>query len=102
MLTEIKLYIRNREQVSLRDLCLRFDTAPATMRDMLSIWIRKGKVNRTSPEAAAGDACGSCNACSGPGLEAEIYQWCSAAKPSHPLTRGGPVTFFRCASSGSA
>lgn len=104
MLTEIKHYIRNREQVSLRDLCLRFDTAPATMRDMLSLWIRKGKVKRTAPasEASGSDACGSCNACAGPGLEAEIYQWCAVTRPKGSGTGDGALTFFRCVSSGSA
>ncbi len=77
MLTRIKTYIRDHGQVSLRDLCLRFDSSPEAMRDMLSIWIRKGQVipPADGSGSGSGSACGSCNACHGPGLETEIYSW---------------------------
>jgi hypothetical protein len=79
MLTRIKTYIRERGQVSLRDLCLRFDSSPEAMRDMLSIWIRKGQVIPPADDNRNGADCGSCNACHGPGLEAEMYSWRSGS-----------------------
>jgi len=94
MLTRIKTYIRERERVSLRDLCLRFDSSPEAMRDMLSIWIRKGQVVPPASHSDNGSACGSCNACDGPGLESEIYIWQSGPRQSACPSRERQRRFF--------
>jgi hypothetical protein len=83
ILSEIRDYVRERGQVSLRDIALHFDSDPAAVRSMLERWIRKGKVLRRSLSAGCG---GNCNQCDPSATE--VYVWQEGATPeSAPLTR---------------
>lgn len=87
MLADLRDYVARREVVSLRDLALRFDATPEAMRDMLGVWLRKGRLRKLDPAEASAPACSSsgcgtaCASCKTPGPEAELYAWVDAASP---------------------
>lgn len=90
MLADVRDYLRQRGTVSLRDLALRFDMEPDAMRELLGVWLRKGRVRRVADAGGAdcGSACGGgCSGCGSPGPESEQYAW-TAAEP-------GPVPVYR-------
>ena len=73
MLLDIKHYMMQRQQTSLRDLALHFHTDVDAMRGMLQPWINKGKVRKCA-------ALTTCSGCSDGCLSAsegemEIYAW---------------------------
>ena len=72
VLSDIKHYLQERRQASLRDLAFHFDTDPDAMRGMLAQWIQKGRVARCSLEGACGRGCGGCH-CDPAAME--LYQW---------------------------
>jgi hypothetical protein len=68
MLSSLKVYLRQRGQVSLSDLCNHFNVPPDAMRGMLEQWIRRGKAQRiVAPK------CDGCTQCDPAGME--IYAW---------------------------
>jgi DeoR/GlpR family transcriptional regulator of sugar metabolism len=70
ILTDIKRYLRERGQVALNDLAVRFDTEREAMRSMLEPWIQKGRLTRSRPGACSG-GCAGCRCDAG----LEIYIW---------------------------
>ncbi len=70
ILSDIKKYIQQRGQVSLEDIALHFDTEPDAIREMLKIWIRKGKIIQQKTAASCGSSCNQCDSAS-----TEIYTW---------------------------
>lgn len=44
----LKQYLQEHGQASLRDLVLHFDVSAEALKDAISIWIRKGKVEQSS------------------------------------------------------
>ena len=57
ILQEVKAYIRERRQVSLRDISLHFDTDPDTLKGMLDFLERKGRIRALRNDAACAGAC---------------------------------------------
>jgi DeoR/GlpR family transcriptional regulator of sugar metabolism len=71
MLLEIKRYLKKQQRVSLQDLSLHFDTDADTMRGILEVWIKKGKVTKCDAVA-----CGGCSSnCSTAAQQQEAYEW---------------------------
>ena len=73
MLLEIKHYLIERHQTSLRDLALHFNTDLDAMRGMLEPWINKGKVRKCAAETICGGCSEGCAAASEG--EMEVYEW---------------------------
>ncbi len=70
ILSEIKKYIQQRGQASLEDIALHFDTEADAVREMLKIWIHKGKITQQISSASCGSSCTQCDSAS-----TEIYVW---------------------------
>ena len=70
ILSDLKRYLRERGQASLRDMALHFDAEPDVVRAMLDVWVRKGRVERGPVDASCGGNCNQCDAAA-----AEIYRW---------------------------
>jgi len=81
MLLEIKRYLMERQQVSLQDLALHFDTDTDAMRGMLATWIRKGKVTKCDAVA-----CGGCGSSCTTAQQEEAYQWHEKEVEAIPVT----------------
>ncbi len=69
ILSDLKNYVKEHQQVSLRDAALHFDVEPDAMKGMLEFWISKGKIKKYSSESI----CGGCS-CSQK-EEQELYLW---------------------------
>jgi bacterioferritin-associated ferredoxin len=86
ILAEIKTYLKQRRQASLADIALHFDIEPGAARGMLEQWIRKGKVERLSAQAACGSSCSKCDPAT-----TELYLWKDAAdRPAAEPIRFNP------------
>ena len=72
VLSDIKHYLQDRRQASLRDLTLHFDTDRQAMQGMLEHWIQKGRVARCDLRGACGRGCSDC-ACDDATLQ--LYEW---------------------------
>jgi len=73
MLLDIKRYLIERQNTSLRDLALHFNTEQNAMRGMLEPWIKKGKIRKAPPATTCGgcsEGCPSTNE-----GEMEVYEW---------------------------
>jgi len=70
ILSDLKNYVKSRQQVSLRDAALHFDVEPEAISGMLAFWISKGKISRYSNPPACGGGC----ACSFQ-ADRELYVW---------------------------
>ena len=69
MLSDIRRFLMSRSLVSLYELASRFDVEEGVMAGMLSHWLRKGMVLRSS--APCEKACGGCDRVN----DGEWYQW---------------------------
>ncbi len=77
VLIDLRSYLQQHNQVSMRDLSTHFRLAPDALRGMLAHWMRKGLVERH--DFAGGCSCGSksrsaCGAC-GVDNAFEFYEW---------------------------
>ena len=70
ILAEIRDYLKQRGQCTLSDIALHFDSDADAVRGMLSIWIKKGKVEKRSATASCGTSCQSCDPAT-----TEVYIW---------------------------
>lgn len=70
ILSEVRDYLKQRGQCTLSDIALHFDSDADAVRGMLEIWIRKGKVEKSSATASCGTSCQSCDPAA-----TEIYSW---------------------------
>jgi hypothetical protein len=70
ILSEIKNYVRQRREVSLRDVAAHFDLDAEAARGMLDFWVIKGRISRQGSEASCGGGC----ACSYKD-NTDRYQW---------------------------
>ena len=70
ILSDIRRYLQTREQASLADLALHFDTDVDAMRGMLQVWVRKGMIERRLATASCGSSCTRCDAAA-----TEVYTW---------------------------
>jgi len=75
ILSQVRDYLKQRGQCTLSDIALHFDTDADAVRGMLDIWIRKGKVERTSATSSCGTSCQACDPAA-----TEVYSWCDNKK----------------------
>lgn len=77
ILSDIKDYVREQKQVSLKDIAVRFDISESAAIEMIAHWERKGVIRSVHTEettAPCSNACGqSCGGC--PIQCTMIYQW---------------------------
>ena len=78
MLAAVRDYLQQRGQATLSDIALHFDISPEVARQMLEIWVRKGKVQRTRATASCGTSCSQCDPAA-----TELYSWGEA--PGQPV-----------------
>ena len=83
ILSQIRDYLRERGQASLRELAQRFNSEPEALRGMLDHWIRKGQVSRHTVDAS----CGGCTQCDP--AATEIYVWTETTTDSRPALPDG-------------
>ena len=77
ILANIRDYLKQRGQCTLSDIALQFDTDADAVRGMLDVWIRKGKVKKSSATDSCGTSCQSCDPAA-----TEVYSWCENNTPS--------------------
>ncbi|WP_456376761.1 FeoC-like transcriptional regulator [Thiolapillus sp.] len=70
ILSELKQYLQQRRQVTLADVVNHFDVDENVARDMLAVWMNKGKVQRLQAAASCGSSCSQCEP-----LTTEVYVW---------------------------
>ncbi|BAO45603.1 FeoC-like transcriptional regulator [Thiolapillus brandeum] len=70
MLADIRAYLQERGQASLADIARHLDVSPEVARDMLQIWLKKGKVQQLSATPSCGSSCSQCDPST-----TEIYVW---------------------------
>lgn len=70
ILSDLRDYIKQRQQVSLADIVNHFDTDEQAARLMLDIWINKGKIHRKRATASCGSSCNQCQT-----ANTEYYLW---------------------------
>ncbi len=58
------------KMASLSSLCVYFNRDPNVLRDMLSHWVRKGKVRQCMKTPKCGVKCNQCSIAA-----TEIYEW---------------------------
>ncbi|PLX88649.1 MAG: hypothetical protein C0618_03820 [Desulfuromonas sp.] len=71
--SDVKRYLSERRVAPLDDIATHFDLEPDTVRGMLSLWVRKGKVRKHQDDGCggSGQCCGGC----GSHASKEIYEW---------------------------
>lgn len=94
MLADVRDYLVRRRVASLRDLALHFDSSPEAMRDMLGVWLRKGRIRRVDRAEPAAPVCssrgcgGACSSCAASGAdEGELYAWVESGAAAEPRRR---------------
>ena len=70
ILTELKSYLIEHRRVPLMDLAYHFQTTPEAIKDMLTHFLRKGKVRHL-----AGNRCEKNCCCQSDPTNLEIYEW---------------------------
>ncbi|MEQ1636357.1 MAG: FeoC-like transcriptional regulator [Methylococcales bacterium] len=70
ILSDLRSYMQLQHRVVLNDLIIHFNMDANALRGMLSKWISKGKVRKTSAEAGCGTSCCKCDP-----VMTEIYEW---------------------------
>jgi putative ferrous iron transport protein C len=70
ILAELRNYLEQHGQASLRDMALHFDVEPEVLRGMLQRWIDKGVISRRGAPPTCGSACSQCDAAA-----MEWYLW---------------------------
>jgi putative ferrous iron transport protein C len=70
ILADLKDYLQARRQATLSDIALHFRAEPDAVRQMLSVWQRKGRVRRLPAPVGCGGSCTQCEPAA-----AEVYLW---------------------------
>lgn len=70
ILSQVRDYLKQRNQCTLSDIALHFDTDPDAVRGMLEVWVKKGKVEKRSATDSCGTSCQSCDPAA-----TEVYLW---------------------------
>lgn len=82
ILSQVRDYLKQRGQCTLSDIALHFDADADAVRGMLDIWVKKGKVEKSSATASCGTSCQSCDPAA-----TEVYSWCEAGAKSSTGTK---------------
>lgn len=69
-LLDIKSHMMQVKMASLSSLCVYFNCDSGVLRDMLSHWVRKGKLRQCMKTPQCGVKCSQCSP-----LVTEIYEW---------------------------
>jgi len=69
-LIQLKSYLRGRKITPIQDVAFHFQTDIETVRPMLTIWINKGKLRKSTDIARACKGCCTCDLAA-----IEIYEW---------------------------
>ncbi|MBX9586590.1 MAG: FeoC-like transcriptional regulator [Gammaproteobacteria bacterium] len=80
LLQQVKQYLMQRHVVSLMDLKREFKSDSDVLRDMLQLWIAKGKVRCLQKTPACGVRCTQCDP-----LLTELYEWIEAEKSAQKI-----------------
>ncbi len=85
ILSELKRYLEARSQATLADMALHFRSQPDAVREMLSVWERKGRVRRLPAPAGCGGSCTRCDPAT-----SEVYLWVTPGTqtPTLPVVPG--------------
>ena len=70
LLQRIKTHLMVHKVCSLFDLKRELNQDPELLRDMLQVWIQKGKVRRSQKTSACGVRCSKCDP-----ILTELYEW---------------------------
>lgn len=70
MLIQLKQHIKNHRFVSLFDLTSHFNIEAQILRDMLQLWVRKGKIRERKKTNSCRVKCIKCHP-----FMTEIYEW---------------------------
>ena len=70
ILSDLKDFMLEHRVVSIEDLIIHLDTDPDTIREMLEVWIRKGKVRKIEDMEKICHKCPQCQMMAG-----EFYEW---------------------------
>jgi putative ferrous iron transport protein C len=74
ILMKVKEYLKTQRLVSLFDLTTRFNLDPEIVREMLKLFISKGKLRLQQKTARCGTQCAKCH----PAMT-ELYEWVEVA-----------------------
>jgi putative ferrous iron transport protein C len=85
ILSDLKRCLESRRQATLTDLALHLGAEPEAVREMLSVWERKGRVRRLPAPAGCGRTCTGCNPAA-----SEVYLWVEPGEqvPTLPVAPG--------------
>ena len=86
MLTALRDYLQQHRQATLAEIVHHFKLDPEVARQMLAIWVRKGKVHKQQATAACGASCRQCDP-----TVTEVYLWAGeeVSLPLPPNCRQG-------------
>lgn len=70
ILSDLRTYLQDKHRVNLNDLVMHFQVDADALRGMLSKWVNKGRVKRSTAESGCGTSCCKCDP-----LLTEIYEW---------------------------
>lgn len=79
ILADLRNYLQARPGATLAELARHFGADAETLRGMLALWIRKGKVQKLLASSSCGSRCTQCDPAS-----VEIYQWTAEVTPPLP------------------
>ncbi|GEM_PF-182666 len=89
-LASLRDYLRQRGQATLAEVANHFRIPPEVARQMLEVWLRKGRVRRRWATASCGSGCSQCDPAA-----TEIYEWGDSGEKSGPLPHGCPASRFQ-------
>ncbi len=69
-LIQVKQYLRERKVVPLQDVALHFKVDIETVRPLLEVWLKKGKIQKYAGAVGACKGCCKCNPAT-----METYTW---------------------------
>ena len=78
ILSELRDYIRQRQSVPLSDIINHFDIDENTARQMLAVWLNKGKVLKQLATTSCGTSCNKCAS-----ANTEYYFWADSLAASN-------------------
>lgn len=80
ILAELRDYVQRNRVVSIAGLIAHFDMDPNTLREMLEVWIRKGKIRKVQVDDCSSSPimCQKCLQCHM--QSAELYEWITYSK----------------------